>query len=126
MDFDKIKENGLKGLSVAAGVGGSVLLTRQLASKVPSWAVPFIALVPGLALTLLSKDKYLTSLGLGMLGTGALVGAKQLTEGKTGILQTINSSLPALNGPADDNLMMQYVNQNLLSGPVEDSVKFLS
>ncbi len=109
MDFNKIKENGIMGLSVAAGVGVAVLLVRQFGDKAPVWAKSLLALAPGLALSLMSKNKFLISGGLAMLGTGMIVGAKQLTEGKSGLLLTINQNLPALSGTDDNNT--QYLPQ---------------
>lgn len=116
MDYNKIKENSIIGLSAAGGVAIAVLLVRQFGDKAPVWAKSLLALAPGLALSLMAKNKYAISGGIGMIGTGILVAAKQFTEGKTGLLATINQNLPGLAGPNDVMQYQQVEDNRLLSG----------
>lgn len=121
MDFNKLKDVAIKGLgyggSVSAGVILAVLLVRQFGDKAPAWAKSLLAVIPGLAMTL-SSNKYLLSTGLAMTGTGMLIAAKQFTDGKDGILKTINDYIPGLAG-LNDNVqyyMPQQTDNALLSG----------
>lgn len=117
MDLKPIKENALKGLSVAAGVALAVVLVRQFGDKAPAWAKSFLAIVPGGILAISAyKNPYALLGGLGMIGAGSLVGLKQLTDGKTGFLATINQNLPGLAGPNDVQYYDPQQDNALLSG----------
>jgi hypothetical protein len=100
---DKIFKNLVDGISIAVGVGASAVVIKLAKGKLPVWAEPLVAVVPGAAATLLASDEKsaIKYLGLGAIAVGTLVAANNLTAGSTNsVVAKINEFVPKITGLA--------------------------
>jgi hypothetical protein len=101
---DKILKNLADGGSIALGVGASYFAMKLAKGKLPSpWLEPLVALVPGVAATLLASDEKsaLKYLGLGAITIGVLDVANKATSGSTNsVVAKINEFVPKITGLA--------------------------
>jgi hypothetical protein len=110
--------------SAAAGVGvvgASIGMKALKNANVNPWLISIAAAVAGYGIRLAVKDETLKDIGTGILIAGTLDGAKKILNkvtatNKTGIFNTINTSIPELSGLGQTSF-------RVLPGYVEDRLR---
>lgn len=81
IDKAKVKKNTKSAAGVAIGVGLGVFATNLLKGKLPSkWLEPLVALVPGIAGTIMIDDDFQNSIAQGVAVAGVIDGGGKIVE----------------------------------------------
>lgn len=99
MDTKKYVKQGGKFAATGAGIVTSSVVMGLVPSTVPRLAKGLLSTALGLGIMMFSSNQYVRAVGSGVGAGGILTVVKAATEGQTGILQTVNTKVPALGNP---------------------------
>lgn len=98
--FDKVKEESVSALCIAAGVVvGAAVMKFAKSTKIPAWVAPLGGAALGFAGTLVAPKGFVHDVATGVMAAGAMAGAKiglDKMGGKVAALKNISSYVPSL------------------------------